>query len=68
MAVVMRLVRIMLLVVAVFLGAILVMALGSRDTGAVEKVVLLAGAAVCVWGCFALPRFASWLSAHRRLS
>ena len=64
----MRLVQVLLALLAVLVAGAFIMALGSQDTGLVEKVVLLLVAALCVWGAFNLPRLATRLRVRRHVS
>lgn len=68
MTFVVRLVQVLLALLAVLVAGAFIMALGSQDTGLVEKVVLLLVAALCVWGAFHLPRLATRLSIRRHVS
>jgi hypothetical protein len=68
MTFVVRLMQVLLGLLAVLVAAAFIMALGSQDTGLVEKMVLVMMAALCVWGAFALPRLATRLRAGRRVS
>ena len=63
-----RLVQVLLALLAVLVAGAFVMALGSQDTGLLEKVVLLLVAALCVWGAFNLPRLATRLRVRRHVS
>lgn len=63
-----RVLQLLLAVIAVLLALAFVMALGSPDTGPLEKVVLLVLAAMCLWGAVALPRLASRRNSRRRLT
>ena len=68
MTFVVRLVQVLLALLAVLVAGAFIMALGSQDTGLVEKVVLLVVAALCVWGAFNLPRLAARLRVRRHVS
>ena len=68
MTLVVRFVQVVLGVLAVLIAAAFIMALGSQDTGLVEKVVLLMVAALCVWGAVTLPRLAARLRVRRHVS
>ena len=68
MTFVVRLVQVLLALLAVLVAGAFIMALGSQDTGPVEKVVLLLVAALCVWGAFNLPRLATRLRVRRHVS
>ena len=68
MTFVVRLVQVLLGLLAVLFAGVFVMALGSQNTGLVEKVVLLMVAALCVWGAFAVPRIATRLRVRHHVS
>lgn len=68
MTVVVRVVQVLLGLLAVIVAGAFVMALGSEDTGLVEKVVLVLVAALCVWGGIALPRLTTRLRTRRHVS
>lgn len=64
----MRFVQVLLGLLAVLVAGAFIMALGSRDTGLLEKVVLVMVAALCVWGTVSLPRLAARLRVRRHVS
>ena len=68
MTFVVRLVQVLLALLAVLVAGAFIMALGSQDTGLVEKMVLLLVAALCVLGAFNLPRLASRLRVRPHVS
>jgi hypothetical protein len=68
MTAVVRLVQVLLGLLAVIVAGAFVMALGSEDTGLVEKVALVLLAALCVWGTITLPRVATRLRIRRHVS
>jgi hypothetical protein len=68
MEVVVRVLQVLLALLAALVAVAFVMALGSSDTGLLEKVALLVLAALCVWASIAAPRLASRFHARRRLS
>lgn len=68
MTFVVRFAQVLLGLLAVLVGGAFIMALGSQDTGLVEKVVLVMVAALCVWGAFTLPRLATRLRVRRHVS
>ena len=68
MTLVVRFVQVLLALLAVLVAGAFIMALGSQDTGLVEKVVLVMVAALCVWGAVTLPRLATRLRVRRHVS
>ena len=68
MTVVVRLVQVLLALLAVLVTGAFIMALGSPNTGLVEKVVLLLVAALCVWRTLTLPRLATRPRVRRHFS
>ena len=64
----MRFVQVLLGLLAVLVAGTFIMALGSPDTGLLEKVVLVMVAALCVWGTIALPRLATRLRVRHHIS
>lgn len=68
MTLVVRFVQVLLGLLAVLAAGAFIMALGSQDTGLVEKVVLVMVAALCVWGAFTLPRLATRLRVRHHVS
>ena len=68
MTLVVRFVQVLLALLAVLVTGAFIMAIGSQDTGLVEKVVLVMVAALCVWGAVTLPRLATRLRVRRHVS
>ena len=68
MTFVVRFAQVLLGLLAVLVGGAFIMALGSQDTGLVEKVVLVMVAALWVWGAFTFPRLATRLRVRRHVS